>query len=390
MSGPLRVLELRSVRGTGGGPEKTIVNGALHADRDRVHVTVCYIRDARDERFGIDARVRNQPIDYVEIRERHSFDPAVWPALVRTIRERDIDIVHAHEYKTDAYALALARATGVIPLATAHGWTGHLRRERHFYYPIDKRLLRFFPWVIAVSGEIRSTLVAAGVRRERIATVLNGIDATAFHRDRTREASAREALGVDHSAIVIGAVGRLEPQKRFDLLLGTVAALRARGRATTAIIAGDGSLRAALEAQAAALDLGNACRVLGHRADVVRLHHGFDLYVQTSDYEGTPNSVLEAMALETPTIATDAGGTSDLIEDGVHGLIAPCGSVPALVEAVERTLADPVRTSARVAAARRRVETELSFERRTRTLEAIYQEVARRRDHPTAAVALHS
>src|SRR5947207_917056 len=101
MSRPVRVLELRSVRGTGGGPEKTILMGAARADRARFAVTVCYIRDARDGVFSIDGRAAPLGVDYVEVHERHSLDPRIWPELRRLVRERRIDIVHAHEYKTD-------------------------------------------------------------------------------------------------------------------------------------------------------------------------------------------------------------------------------------------------------------------------------------------------
>ena len=82
-TGPVRVLELRSVRGTGGGPEKTILMGAAIADRTRVHVTVCYLRDRRDGIFAIDARARDAQVDYVEIFEREldgwHTDPSAWP-----------------------------------------------------------------------------------------------------------------------------------------------------------------------------------------------------------------------------------------------------------------------------------------------------------------------
>src|SRR4051812_8145576 len=118
---PIRVLELRSVRGTGGGPEKTILRGAARMDPARFVVTVCYIRDARDTVFTLDQLARQLGVDYVEVPERHSFDPSVWPALRRLVRERGIHIVHSHEYKTDFLALLLARAEGVAPLATAHG-----------------------------------------------------------------------------------------------------------------------------------------------------------------------------------------------------------------------------------------------------------------------------
>jgi len=127
---PIRVLELRSVRGTGGGPEKTILLGAARSNPDRYAVTVCYIRDARDPVFAIDRRAAALSIDYVEIVERHSFDRAVLPALRRIARERRIDIVHAHDYKTDVLGWWLRRAEGVIAMSTAHGWAGHTPRER--------------------------------------------------------------------------------------------------------------------------------------------------------------------------------------------------------------------------------------------------------------------
>ena len=80
-SGPVRVLELRSVRGTGGGPEKTILLGAAMADPARSQVTVCYLRDERDPGFGVTERAAGVDVDYVEVTERHSFDPGIWPQL---------------------------------------------------------------------------------------------------------------------------------------------------------------------------------------------------------------------------------------------------------------------------------------------------------------------
>jgi glycosyltransferase involved in cell wall biosynthesis len=108
---------------------------------------------------------------------------------------------------------------------------------------------------------------------------------------------------------------------------------------------------------------------------VIPLHHAFDLFVQSSDYEGTPNAVLEAMAMETPVVATEAGGTAELVFDGEHGRIVPIGRVDALIDAMQAALADPIRTRAMADSARRRVEGELSFETRVRRVEAIYQDM---------------
>lgn len=370
----VHVLELRSVRGTGGGPEKTILFGAAKA-APHVHVTVCYIRDRRDERFRLDTRARDLGVDYVEVYERHSLDPAIVPQLVDVIRERRIDLVHAHEYKTDLVALWLARRTGVVPLATAHGWTGHSARERFVYYPVDKFLLARYPRVIAVSTDIKNELVRRGARDDRVTVILNAIDPAAFRRSPDRRAEVRRALDLADDAIAVGAVGRAEPQKRFDLLIDAMAPLlRARSRVRL-FIAGDGSALRALKQQAAALQLGSQCVFLGHRPDVADLHQALDLFVQSSDYEGTPNAVLEAMAMETPIVATDAGGTRELAFDGTHALIVPCGDVPTLRAAITNVLDDPASARERAVRGRERIERDLSFEARTRRLEAIYAEL---------------
>lgn len=373
----IRVLEIRSVRGTGGGPEKTILLGTAETRQDRFDVTACYLRDARDQVFAIDAWARSVGISYIEVLERHSFDPQVWPALRAIIRERRIDIVHSHEYKTDVLAWLLAKAEHVIPLATVHGWTGHSWKERRVYYPIDKRVLARFPHLIAVSEEIRSQLIGAGARPEAVTTVLNGIDATRFQRDRAAGPAMRTALGLSPDHIVLGAVGRLEPQKRFDLLLDTMASLRATLPALHLVIIGDGSLREALTAQVAALDLGAHVTLAGHRGDIARVHDALDLLVQSSDYEGTPNAVLEAMALETPIVATDVGGTRDIARPDREALIVPPGDRILLGQAIAAAVQDPAGRRARADAARRRVEGELSFARRVARVEAIYEQLMR-------------
>jgi glycosyltransferase involved in cell wall biosynthesis len=375
MSRPVRVLELRSVAGTGGGPDKTILAAAKLAAPD-VQLTVCYMRNLVDPLFPIGELARDLGLDYVEINERRSLDLSVWPALRRLIRDRRIDIVHAHEYKTDLLAFLLGRAEPVIPLATVHGWTGHSRRERAVYYPVDKRLLARFPRLIAVSGEIKRTLVAAGADASLVDVVLNAIDPQRFRRDAARVQSARAELRLRPGDIVIGGVGRLEPQKRFDLLIQAIAIVRRTRPDVRLLLAGEGSSRAALEAEIVRLEQQEACRLLGHTPDVAGFHHALDLFVQSSDYEGTPNVVLEAMAMETPVVATDVGGTGEIALDGQHAVLLEPGSAEGLAAAIERVLGDPAGARARVAAARQRVEGDLSFERRVRRVEQVYYELA--------------
>jgi glycosyltransferase involved in cell wall biosynthesis len=349
--------------------------GAAMADASRASVTVCYMRDRRDGIFAIDERARDARVDYVEVVEKHSFDPSVWPQLRRLIADRQIDVVHSHDYKTNLLALMLSKACGVSALSTVHGWTGHSPRERYLYYPADKRVLSKFRRLIAVSTDIANELIAHGAPPDRVTTVLNAIDPRAFQRDPSRVEEARARLRLGPDQIAIGAVGRLEPQKRFDLLLEAFAVLHQRNPKLHLIIAGDGSLRNALDAQRRELGLQTAVTLTGHVTNVVPLHHAFDLFVQSSDYEGTPNAVLEAMAMETPIIATEAGGTAELVHDGVHGRIIPIGRGDKLMRAISAALLDPAATSRMKVRARERVEGDLSFATRVARVEGIYQEL---------------
>jgi glycosyltransferase involved in cell wall biosynthesis len=227
--------------------------------------------------------------------------------------------------------------------------------------------------VIAVSGGVRSELVRSGVDESRVTVLHNGIDAHTYRRGRASRDRVRRQLALSPEARVIGAVGRLERQKRFDLLLDAFAGLRPAWPMLRLVIAGDGSLRSALEKQAARLGIAGDCRFLGHRTDIVNLHQAFDLFVQSSEYEGTPNAVLEAMAMETPLVATDVGGTSELAFPGEHGLIVPACDVAALRAGIDKALADPEAARQRATAARRRIEQDLSFAERTRRLEEVYR-----------------
>ena len=375
MSSRIAVLELRSVRGTGGGPEKTILLGADQANHARFAVTICYVRDLRDEVFGIDRRASAMDVAYVEVRERHSFDRRIWRQLTTLVQEREIDIVHAHDYKTDLIALLLARRTGVIPLATAHGWTGQTARERFAYYPADQWLLARFPRVIAVSSEIKTRLIERGAAAERVMVLLNAIDPDQFRRSETQRLPMRMAMGYGDDDVVIGAVGRLERQKRFDLLLDAFASLSAAHPELRLAIAGDGSLRGELQSHASRLGIASRCAWLGHRNDVADLHHAFDIFVQSSEYEGTPNAILEAMAMETPIVSTDVGGTRELAAPDVHAALVPPQDAGRLATAIRGVIDDPGAARARARAARRRIESELSFAARTRALERIYEEL---------------
>ena len=131
-------------------------------------------------------------------------------------------------------------------------------------------------------------------------------------------------MGLVPGEIALGGVGRVERQKRFDVLLQALALLLPRRPEVRLFIVGEGTLRPDLERMSHRLGVAHACRFFGHRGDLDHVYPALDVLVQSSDSEGTPNVVLEAMAFETPIVATDVGGTTELVRDG-----GPCSGGPA-------------------------------------------------------------
>ena len=197
----------------------------------------------------------------------------------------------------------------------------------------------------------------AGRRREE-----NSGDAQADAGPDTR-ADIREELGVTPGALLVGGVGRLAAQKRFDRLIEAVAQLT---DGTELLLVGEGALREELESLAADLGVADRVRFTGHREDVMRVMSALDLLVVSSDRESLANVMLEAMAAGVPVLSTPVSGAREVLEREVGAVerrqaqeVAPGlvveGTVEGLRAGLERLLAEPVRLSAMGAAARRRV-----------------------------------
>jgi len=371
----INILEMCQVDGAGGGADRIVLRTAALANHEGLKVTACCLRRRVDASFDMHVRAKDLGVDYVEFPFRSKLDMSLVARLRRVIQNKNIHIVHAHGYKPVLLASRLSRSENVAVMCTCHGWTGHLWRERFLYYPAEKFLIRRFPIAIAVSSEIRDTLIRWGARPDRVRVILNGIDPFEFSPNPAVRARIRTELGIKDGEVVIGTAGRLEPQKRFDKFIECVVLLLKKGLRVRAFIAGEGSLRRTLEKQIDTLGIGAACRLMGHQSEIRDVYQGFDVLVQSSDYEGTPTVVVEGMALKIPLVATDVGGTSELAEDGVHALIVRRRDPAALADAIEATLNDPLATAQRIANGRRRIETDLSFESRTHQLSAAYEEL---------------
>jgi len=374
MNEPIQGFVLRSVLGAGGGAEKIILRTVPLIDPSQCEIMVCGIHRTGDADYDFGQRCKKLAIDYREVEQKSVFDPLVWSQLRDIFAEKKYDFIHAHDYKAVYYARKLASHFDIPSIATLHGWTGYSWKERFLYYPLERKLLRSFDRVLAVSNQIRDTYINSGGDPKRVHVILNGISPGIFRRNPQEIAKARLQLQVSPDDILLLGLGRLEQQKRFDVLLQTMNLLRSQDKTNfVLVIAGEGSLKEYLQRHIDKYDLGNCCRLIGHCSDAKLLYHAADMLVQSSDYEGTPTVVVEAMAMELPIVATDVGGTAELMHDQVHGRIVPRRNPQALADAINETLNDQQTTSRYVQAARERAEKELSFASRTEQLLSHFQ-----------------
>jgi glycosyltransferase involved in cell wall biosynthesis len=189
----------------------------------------------------------------------------------------------------------------------------------------------------------------------------------------------RASLGIAPGALVVGTAAVFRAQKRLDLWLEVARRVRQRRADVEFVIAGDGPLRRDVENKVVELGLERFVKLPGLLSDVRPLFAATDVYLMSSDFEGLPIALLEAMAMEIVPIATSVGGIPEVLADGSGGVVVPKGDVAALSEAVEETLALPVeRRRALGALARRRVVDAFSTDRMMREIERVYERVAAR------------
>jgi glycosyltransferase involved in cell wall biosynthesis len=198
--------------------------------------------------------------------------------------------------------------------------------------------------VVVPSAYLRDLALGWGLRPERLTVVPN--PAPALPTLPTRD-QARTAHGMRGFTLV--AAGRLTPQKA----LGDALAALARARAVELIVAGEGPERDALERRARELGVADRVRFLGGRSrdDVLGLFRGADAAILTSAWENLPHSILEALAVGTPVIATAVGGVPEVVRDGENGLLVPSGNVEAIAAAIDRLCANPTLRASLAAAA---------------------------------------
>jgi glycosyltransferase involved in cell wall biosynthesis len=372
------VLEARVVSEKGGGPDKTILNSPRFLT-DAGYWTICaYMHPPQDP--GFDEIRRRASLLRAPLIAIVDHGPLDWRVLTRfheICRRHRVAIWHGHDYKSNLLGLLLRPLWPMHLITTVHGWVKETRRTP-FYYAIDRLCLPFYERVICVSDDLREKCLAAGVRPRRCVLIENAIDIEQYRRTLSfSEAKARLNLS---NRPVIGAVGRLSPEKGYDLLIRAADALLRQGVDLDLIIAGEGDDEPRLRQLIKELGRTERIHLLGYRPDTLEVFQAMDIFALSSLREGLPNVILEAMALQVPVVATRVAGVPRVIKHEENGWIVDPGSVEALASALERLLDDET-TRLRIAnAGRHTVESGYSFAARMEKVKALYQELERSQD----------
>ena len=301
-------------------------------------------------------------------------------ALRRLARARRPDVLHTHTAKAGATGRIGALLAGSArPRTVVHTFHGHVlsgyfpsRRERAFRLA-ERALAHAADALIAVSGEVRDDLVRFHVAPPgKIFVVPYGFDLDA-RVGGARHAGWRDELGAREDSFVIGWAGRLTAIKRPQDLVRTLASVE-NG---LLVVAGDGEEAAAVERLARDLGVADRVRMLGYRDDVGSLYGALDAFLLTSANEGTPVVAIEALAAGVPVVATAAGGTATVVDDGETGLLAPVGDVDALAAALCRLRDDAALRRRFGDAGAQRMRERFSVGRMVDATAAVYTSVRR-------------
>lgn len=260
-------------------------------------------------------------------------------STIRTIRKfikkNDIHIIHSHGYKSHIYAYLATIGLNTHLVASCHNWIAR-DKKTCFYYRIEKRLLRHFNRVVAVSDEVDKELERIGVEEGKRKIIVNGIDIEQYQQSE----NLNQEFGFGRNDIIIGTVGRLSVEKGLFDLLRVAKRICKLYANTFFLVVGDGELRSELELVRDQYGLKDRVIFTGQRNDISKVYKTLNIFLMTSHNEGLPMVLLEAMASRVSVITTSVGAIPNLISHNESGLLVEPSDIDAFCDAVRRLIED--------------------------------------------------
>lgn len=321
-----------------GGTERHIINLANHIDRDKFNLVICCLHELGSigKHF---ASTNNETMVHAGLM-RNKYDLFGVYRIYQIIKKEGIQVLYTiNTPLTQVWGTVLAKLSGIEAFITRVTITQPLYHEERRKI-VNRLLLPFVSKVIAQADIHKEYMVEKdGIERDKIAVVYNGVDLDKFS-EQVNVAEVKETLGIGSGAPVIGIVARLSAEKGHPVFLMAAKEIVKEFPDTHFLIVGDGTERGKLEDMARELNIVSNVIFLGARSDIPRILATFDIAVLSSNIETVSNSILEYMAAAKPVIATNAGSTANLVDEGKTGFIIPCGDYNALAATALKMLRD--------------------------------------------------
>jgi glycosyltransferase involved in cell wall biosynthesis len=392
LAGPERVRVLRAIaRLNVGGPalHTTLLTDRLDPSRYDARLVAGTEAPGEGNYLALHgtARTRVTVLPALGREVRGAADAVVLGQLVALMRRFRPHVVHTHTAKAGTLG-RLAAKLARVPVVV-HTYHGHVL---HGYFPpgrtrvflaIERVLARGTDCLLAVSETVRRELLGLGVgSAARFRVMPLGLDLDRYAEAEARRGELCAELGFSRDVPVVAIVARLVPIKAHEVFLQAARRVLEAVPASRFLVVGDGERREALERQASELGLGASVHFLGWRRDLERIYADAWVVALTSRNEGSPVSLIEAMAAGRAVAATRVGGVPDLVQDGVTGRLVPPDAPDALAQAVVDLLRDPDLRRALGQAARARVLPAFAAARLVADVDALYAELLRGKGVP--------
>ena len=351
-----------AIKGLGiGGAEKLIAEGARFWDSDRFNYRVAYALPWKDQ---LVEPLRDLGFEVDCFGSKRGMTPASAMRFRRLVRKANANLVHAHLPAMGA----VARLVSPVPVVyTEHNIAASYRRPVQLAnrYTYSRNAA-----VLAVSDAVGESISDYPTKRKQV--VPNGVSVPG----KVDTSSVRNELGLEPGVELVVHVGNIRPHKGHHNLVDAVALVGHKGLSIVSIGGekNDGDL-AEIRAYAAEKGVSDRIRFLGRRDDALKFMAAADIYVNPADVEGLPVSILEALALGRPVVATAVGGVPSIIEDAHTGLLVPPKDPAALAAGIDRLANNREFAISLGEQGRKLVETQYSLEAMVRTTEAVYEEV---------------
>jgi glycosyltransferase involved in cell wall biosynthesis len=355
-----------------GGAEKLLTLSLPHLNRERFEYEVGYLLSWRN---AMVPEFEKAQIPVFCLNQRRPYDFRVVFQLANLLKERQVDIMHLHL----PYAAVVGRLAARLAGRTAVVYTEHSLWEHHRWptYMVNRLTYPLNDQVIFVSEAVKqSALTRLGHNgKVKMDTVLNGIDCGEIVSSGSDAASVRQELGIPPDHKLVANVANFNPQKRHEDLLKAAQVVVRQEPRVTFLLVGHGRLLEPMKAEARRLGIADNVVFAGFRPDAPRFVAASDMYVLPSQFEGMPVSLLEAMALGKPSVATRVGGVPELLQDGVEGFLVEPLAPEQMAAKILDTLRNPElmrRFSERAAA---RVREQFGVRSMVQKTEALYEEI---------------